>query len=243
LTLLHQIKLGLRQVGLEVNRYTPAHSDDARVCRLLRRLGIDLVADVGANDGGYVRSLRGAGFTGEVISFEPLADAHARLSSAAAGASAWHVMPRMALGDHDHVSSINIAGNSTSSSILPMQSLHSEAAPTSQYVGSQSVEVKRLDGLTEPRLVRAQAIHLKVDTQGYEMQVLLGSTGILPRIRSMQLELSLVSLYDGQALYREVIDWVTGQGFELVGLVPGFVDERTGRMLQMDGIFARSDHE
>jgi FkbM family methyltransferase len=233
--------MGLRQVGLDVNRYTPARSEDARLCRFLDKMNVDLVVDIGANDGGYVRALRGAGYSGDVISFEPLEEAHARLAGAAAGATDWHVMPRMALGDHDHQTNINIAANSTSSSILPMQSLHSEAAPQSRYVSVQSVAVRRLDGLAEPRLDQAHAIHLKVDTQGYEMPVLLGSTGLLSRVHSMQLELSLFPLYEGQALYREVIDWVAARGFELCGVVPGFVDERTGRMLQMDGLFARSE--
>jgi FkbM family methyltransferase len=226
LTVLYQIRMMLRRFGLDVNRYTPAHSEDARLCRFLKIQGVDLVADVGANDGGYVRGLRGAGFKGEVISFEPLEDAHSRLRDAAVGAVGWHVMPRMALGDHDHT-------------ILPMQKLHSDAAPASNYIGSIFVDVKRLDNLDESRLTNAKAIHLKVDTQGYEMPVLLGSVGLLPRVCSLQLELSLVSLYSGQTLYRDIIDWVGNQGYDLVGVIPGFVDQRSGRMLQIDGLFAR----
>jgi FkbM family methyltransferase len=239
MSVLHQIRMGLRGWGIELNRYTPAQSSDARLCRLLHRLGVDLVADVGANDGGFARGLRAAGYSGDIVSFEPLQEAHAQLLIAAASDARWQVMPRMALGERDGQVQINVAGNSTSSSILPMQAAHRDAAPASHYVGAQSVALKRLDSLSHSGLNAARAIHLKVDTQGFEMPVLLGATGFLPRVCSMQLELSLVSLYEGQALYRSVIDWVVEQGFELCGVVPGFVDERSGRMLQMDGLFAR----
>jgi FkbM family methyltransferase len=239
MSLLHHIRMGLRGWGIELNRYTPAQSSDARLCRLLARLGVDCVADVGANDGGFARGLRAAGYSGDIVSFEPLQEAHSRLTRAAAGDARWHVMSRMALGDSDGIVQVNIAGNSTSSSILPMRAAHRDAAPASQYVGAENVDLRRLDALSHPALDRARAVHLKVDTQGFEMPVLLGATGLLPRVCSMQLELSLVSLYEGQALYRSVIDWVAEKGFELCGVVPGFVDERSGRMLQMDGLFAR----
>jgi len=239
MSLLHKLRMGLRRTGVDVHRYRPAQSAEARLLRLLQVGRVDTIVDVGANDGGYARSMLATGFDGTVVSFEPLSDAHAALERAARGRTTRHVMPRMALGDHEGRVQINIAGNSKSSSLLPMGSRHSDAAPHSRYVGSETVDIRRLDALTDAALDRARSVHLKVDTQGFEMPVLHGATGLLPRIVSIQLELSLVHLYEGQELYRELIDWVGERGFELCGVVPGFVDERTGRMLQMDGIFAR----
>lgn len=239
MSLLHKLRLGLRQIGVDVHRYRPSQSADARLLRLLQVGRVDTILDVGANDGGYAQSMLATGFDGAVVSFEPLCDAHAALEQAARGRANWHVMPRMALGDHEGRVRINIAGNSKSSSLLPMGFRHADAAPHSRYVGSEAVDIRRLDALTDTALDRARSVHLKVDTQGFEMPVLRGATGLLSRIASIQLELSLVPLYEGQALYRELIDWVGERGFELCGVVPGFVDERTGRMLQMDGIFSR----
>jgi hypothetical protein len=68
-----------------------------------------------------------------------------------------------------------------------------------------------------------------------------GATAILPSIKGIKLELSLVPLYKGQVLFKEMIDIVEKLGYELYGIEPGFTAEKTGRMLQMDGIFFKPD--
>lgn len=242
MTILHSIKELALKAGVEVSWYNPAQSDTARLFKLLETHRIDTILDVGANDGGYGKKLRQGGYTGAVLSFEPLPDAHAKLMQAAEGDAAWQVAPRMAIGSSNGEIEINIAGNSTSSSILPMQALHESAAPQSRYVGTASVPLIRLDEVTHPFIKQGNRLLLKIDTQGYEMPVLEGSIGLLPRVCGIQLELSLVPLYEGQILYKGMIDWLAEQGFELWSVMPGFVDQASGRMLQMDGVFFRSQN-
>ena len=233
------VKRFLRRRGILLDRYTCGTSADLRLVRMLRTNGIDLVLDVGANEGGYAITLREAGYGSRILSFEPLSTAHAKLVAAAARDESWIVAPRIALGDHDGQVTINVAGNSVSSSILPMTARHKAAAPESAYVGSEVIEVQRLDGMRHPFLEDAKTPFLKVDTQGYENQVLAGASTLLPRLRGVQLELSLHQLYGGQKLWREMIATLEGSGFELWALVPGFFDQRSGRMLQCDAIFFR----
>jgi FkbM family methyltransferase len=242
MTILHSIKELALKVGVEVNWYNPAQSDTARLFRLLDYHKIDTILDVGANDGGYGNLLRRGGYEGAILSFEPLADAHAKLVQAASGDAAWQVAPRMAIGASSGEIEINIAGNSTSSSILPMQSLHESAAPQSRYVGTEKVPLNRLDDVAHPLIEQGKNILLKIDTQGYEMPVLEGAQTLLNRVGGIQLELSLAPLYEGQVLYKGVFDWLAGKGFELWSVMPGFVDQTSGRMLQMDGVFFRADH-
>ena len=71
------------------------------------------------------------------------------------------------------------------------------------------------------------------------MAVLEGAERLLPRLRGVQLELSLISLYDGQALYIDLIHWLRERGFELWNVIPAFVDRESGRLLQLDGVFFR----
>jgi len=99
--------------------------------------------------------------------------------------------------------------------------------------------MRRLDDIDHPSLRRARRILLKVDTQGYEMNVLRGGEALVGRATGLQLELSTVELYSGQPLYREVIQWVELRGFAVWAFIPGFRDPATGRMLQMDGLFFR----
>ena len=211
MTIAHRIRRLALKFGVELNHYNPAQSQDARMARLLAHHGIDMVLDVGANTGGYGLSLREIGFQGDILSFEPLEQAYAELTTAASSDARWHVAPRMAVGSENGEIEINVAGNSVSSSILPMHDAHAQAAPLSRYVGTQQVPLSRLDSVSHPALTPDRATLLKIDTQGYEMPVLLGATTLLPRIRSIQLELSVIPLYEGQALYREMIDWLAEQ--------------------------------
>ncbi len=233
----HKIKALARKFGIQINRYNAAESQEARLFKLLSTHRIDVVLDVGANNGGYGRFLRKGGYQGDILSFEPLKEAHRALILAAAGDARWQVAPRVALGAEDGEIQINVAGNSTSSSVLPMRALHAEAAPQSRYVGVEQVPLMRLDSIRHPFLGQGRTIMLKIDTQGYEMSVLRGAEALLPYLRGVQLELSLAPLYEGQPLYREVIDWLSDRGFQLWNVIPGFVDRRSGRMLQMDGVF------
>lgn len=233
----NRIKLFARRFGVEIGRYNTAQSIEARVRTQLEYQKVDCVLDVGANDGGYGKFLRSAGFMGNIVSFEPQANAHAKLVKTSHSDPAWKIAPPMALGDIESELEINVAGNSTSSSLLTMLPSHVESAPTSKCVGKEVVRVHRLDALDEPLITTARRIYLKIDTQGYEKPVLLGAKGIINKVVGIQLEMSIIPLYDGQALFPDLLVWLENSGFELWGVIPGFMNQKTGRMLQFDGIF------
>jgi FkbM family methyltransferase len=241
MTIKHELKNLAFRYGIEVKRYDPSVSSEARLFKLLETRAIDTVIDVGANDGEYGRLLRQRGYRRTIVSFEPLRDEHERLLAAAEGDRQWFVAPRMALGDETREIDINVAGNSCSSSVLPMNERHELAAPQSRYVGVQRVPMRRLDDVQHPAIDGGRSILLKIDTQGFEMPVLLGAPNLLQTICGLQLELSLTPLYAGQVLYLEMIHWLRERGFELWNVIPGFVEPASGRLLQVDGIFFRSE--
>jgi FkbM family methyltransferase len=203
---------------------------------------IDLVLDVGANVGQYAKSLRDLGYSGRIVSFEPLSSAYSQLKTASKKDLLWEIAPQTAIGNQEGEIIINIAGNSQSSSALPMLDAHVQSAPESAYSGSETVKLSRLDTLAKDYIKsETKSIFLKIDVQGLEKQVLEGATAILPLVKGIKLELSLVPLYEGQVLFKEMIDIVEKLGYELYGIEPGFTAEKTGRMLQMDGIFFKPD--
>jgi FkbM family methyltransferase len=229
-----------RRLGFEVRRYAPGSSDRARLAALLEAHGVDLVLDVGANAGQYAAELRSIGYRGRVVSFEPLAAAHAALGRAAAGDSLWTVAPRTALGAAAGTVALRVSANLVSSSVLPILPAAVDAAPAAQVVGTEEVPLARLDALAPPYLDGAARPFLKIDVQGYEAAVLEGARGILGRLEGVQLELSLTALYDGQPLLWELNDTLAGLGFEAHALLAGFSDPATGRMLQVDGVYFRA---
>jgi len=233
------VKAACRGFGLKVERFNLATSQELRLARMLKFHGVDVVLDVGASSGGYGRNLRMAGYRGRILSFEPLRSVHGELVRRTANDSGWAVAPPMAVGDQDGRNLINVAGNSDSSSLLDMLAAHSAAAPDSRYVAAEEVDVRRLDGVSHPFIDDARSPFLKVDTQGYEAHVIAGAAGLMPRLRGIQIEMSLESLYRGQTLWRDLMAGLESEGFRLWSLVPGFFDTASGRLLQCDGVFFR----
>jgi FkbM family methyltransferase len=222
--------------GFQVRKTSVYTSPKLRHHLLFSQLQIDLVVDVGANTGQFAHQCRAAGYKGEIISFEPSAAAHASLLQSAASDPLWNVADRMALGAADGKIEINIAANSYSSSILPMLDSHLSAAPASRYLHKEKVPIRRLDDVLRPA---GRNIFLKLDVQGYESQVLAGATQLLAHTLAVQLEMSLVPLYEGEVLMPGICAAMTGSGFELWDFEPSFRNPTTGRLLQIDGIFTR----
>jgi FkbM family methyltransferase len=233
--------------GLEVRKTSVYTSQKLRHQLLFSQLPIDLVLDVGANTGQFVHQCRAAGYKREIISFEPSAAAHASLLQSAATDPFWTIADRMALGATTGEVEINIAANSFSSSILPMLDSHLAAAPNSAYLQKEKVPLRRLDNVLADHLnllrttaAPTRCIFLKLDVQGYESHVLAGATQLLNHTLAVQLEMSLLPLYEGEALMPQMHAAMTAKGFDLWDLEPSFRDPATGRLLQLDGIFLRS---
>ena len=231
------IKNFAKELGWEIRRYHPAVSEIPRMYQSLVYHKIDLVLDVGANVGQYAMLLRRLGYSGRIVSFEPLSSAYSQLKAASNKDSLWSVAPRTAIGNENSQITINISANSQSSSVLNILDSHVNAASNSAYIDSEKVELNRLDSIALDYLEDANSIFLKIDVQGFEKQVLEGATDLLPRIKGIQTEMSLIPLYQGQLLYRDTIELLDKLGYELYSVIPGLADPKTGRLLQMDGIF------
>lgn len=235
----HRLRLGLRRVGIEIARY-PSSDPMFNVVRLLTSFGIDCVVDVGANSGGFASAIRGLGYTGRIVSFEPLSGPFEMLAARAAIDPAWETC-RVAAGGEDCEIEINVAGNAgASSSVLPMLDAHADAAPQSRYVGTEIVPQRRLDGLLpEFGIDSAHRVFLKLDVQGYEGAVLDGAVELFATgaLKGLQIEVSLVPLYAGAITYKEALARAERLEMSLMGLIPGFWDPRSGRLLQADAVF------
>lgn len=231
----------IRRTGWDIRRFDPQSSEAVQLVQQLRIHQIEVVFDIGANTGQFATMLRDAGFPGRIVSFEPSSAAYATLSRRARRDPDWIIAPRVALGDHEGTTILNLAGNSASSSLLPMLQSHVTAAPGSRYIGSEMVDLRKLDSIGAELVSESERVFLKLDVQGFEHKVLQGADRFLRRIKGIQLELSLVPLYEGESLFHPMLHHLEERGYEIWSLVPGLVDRRTGRLLQLDAIFFRED--
>lgn len=231
------IKKIFRNYGLEISGYTPGSSTTAQLISSLQKFEIDHVLDVGANQGQFATEIRNGGYSGNITSFEPLTVAHAALIKASERDERWTIHSRCALGSENGEVEINIAGNSASSSLLPMLDSHLSAAPHAAYIGKETVPLVTLDSIAPNYIAKFQNPFLKIDTQGFEWAVLNGAKNVLPNVRGVLLELSMIPLYEDQHLWREVLERLEREGFVLWAMQPEFIDPNDGRTLQMNGIF------
>jgi FkbM family methyltransferase len=214
-------------------------SEEYVLRNLIARLNPVAVLDVGANIGQYGRELRGLGYAGPIISFEPLRAAYEKLNIEARADGNWIVAPRAALGSTKGSIEINVSGNSVSSSVLAMKETHIAAAPKARYVATETVALERLDELLPAIFSADGPVFLKMDTQGYEAEVLKGAEGILSRVVAIQMEISLVPLYHEAPTFIHIVSTMEDLGYTLFQVAPGFRDDATGQLLQLDGIFVR----
>lgn len=191
---------------------------------LFRKLEVDCVLDVGANRGQFRDLLRNeAGYEGLIVSFEPVAANVEVLRERARKDDLWKIYG-LALGSTDGMLPINIMKQDMFSSLLAPETEENlqQFKEFNSVARVEEVEVRRLDGLFD-EIVRkhdVKRIYLKLDTQGYDLEVVKGAGGVLSRLAGMQTEVAVQRLYKGMPSYQESIRILTDLGFEITGMFP-----------------------
>jgi FkbM family methyltransferase len=231
--------LGLKLVGV---RDMHAHALAEHLRLLFRHLRIDCVFDVGANAGQYYRLLRReVGYRGLVVSFEPVPALAAQLARKAVRDPLWIVRP-VALGATPGTMSINVMAASVFSSFLPPDHTHTATVGSQNIVERvQPVAVDTLDRVAAEILQShpVRSAYLKLDTQGFDLEVFKGAQATLPIVAALQSELSFVPIYVGMPPWREALDTYSAAGFAVSALFPVNQDEKL-RLLEADCVLVRS---
>jgi FkbM family methyltransferase len=228
-----------RRFGYDLTLRRKARPHEAQLVAVLERFEISCVLDVGANVGQYALTLREWGFGGRIVSFEPLPDAHATLLRRAAADPGWQIAPRMAIGDSGGEIELEVSAESDMSSILPQTGLLQRISPSSRVLRRERVPMAPLEDAAQPYLASEDRIFLKIDTQGFEPQVLAGAGSLMARLCGLQLEMSLVPCYEGEVGFREMQGRLAAAGFEPYLFIPGYFERKLGRQLQLDGVYMR----
>ncbi|GAB1452499.1 FkbM family methyltransferase [Draconibacterium sp.] len=210
--------------------------DIKRRLQIIGNNKIDVLLDIGANTGQFAKKMRNLGYTKKIISFEPLKDAFKVLNGSVSNDKNW-TAHNYAIGDEDITGVINVSGKSDCSSILNMLPSQMDSAAGLEYVAKQEIEIKKLDTIFDTLVSESDNIMMKIDTQGYEKNVIDGAIESLKKIRIIQLEMSIVPLYENEMLLVEMIKYIEDKGFQLYSLENGHYNRNTGQLLQVDGIF------
>src|SRR5262249_11168132 len=141
-----RIRPGLRRLGVDVIAFDPSISAIARRMRLLQHHQINVVFDIGANEGQYAATLREAGFEGLIVSFEPLGDAFVRLQLRSSRDPHWKCL-NLAVADTSGRLRFNVDGSDGQcSSFLNMLPGFAKAlGPANRHQSMKEVDAITLD--------------------------------------------------------------------------------------------------
>lgn len=235
MTLLKSAAIKYVSAGMRFPRGALERVSELQTMReLMTQLKVDCVIDAGANRGQFAHELRGVGYDGTILSFEPLSSEFEALSRSFAGDAHWQGR-HLALGSRPDRHEMTVPGLTVLGSLLQPNF----KSPNSR---TEMVDIVRLDEEL-PRLLpdwRGRRIYLKMDTQGYDLEVFRGAQGILGSVVGLQSELSVQPLYAGMPHYIDALATYEGAGYDLHNLsVVGRAED--GSVIELNCYMRRRD--
>lgn len=201
-------------------------------------LPLATVVDVGANVGQFSLLVRALHPDAQIVAFEPLPEAAARYRQVFHDDSR-AVLHEAAISPARGTATMHVSAAADSSSLLPISERQSELFPGTQEVGTTDVEAGPLDAFVSADLLVSPAM-LKIDVQGFELEVLRGSLPLLPAFAYVYVEASFEALYQDQALFEDVARFLEAEGYTEVGRY-NMAHTAEGAPIQADFLFRRLD--
>ncbi len=214
---------------------------EQHLSNVLSREKVNLIIDVGANVGQYARSLRLHGYAGKIESFEPLRDAYEELRSQSNLDPNWRSY-RLALGSENRIATMRRYAASEFSSMLAVNAFARERFKwRTESGGSEDVQMTTLSDLWPEitKFVDDPRALLKLDTQGFDLEVLAGTGGALDDIVAIQAEISLKSIYQGAPRYLDALAEFERHGFEVTGMYAVSRDKKSLAIVEYDCVMTR----
>jgi FkbM family methyltransferase len=215
--------------------------EEQHMRRLLKYLEVDCVFDVGANVGQYAEKLRRyCDYAGRILSFEPNPAAFAKLQKKSAGDSLWDIFP-VALGAAKGTAEFQAYDDSLLGSFLKFDAT-SRHSPTGMGQKSIQVEVELLADVF-PVLQKRYLFKrpfLKLDTQGFDLQVAMGAGPALRQFLGIQSEVTFSPIYAGASKFDTVVSYYEANGFVLSRMFPNN-DVHFPELIEMDVALIRAD--
>jgi FkbM family methyltransferase len=230
-----------RRAGIEV---VPVQANSSllgmHLKLLFSKLRISCVLDVGARCGEYGLYLRHNGYRGSIISFEPVRANYRELAAAAARDSRWHCC-NYALGAEDGVASINVTRLTHLSSFRrPNTAAAALFGGAPEIQRSEKVEIRRLDSVLDTLPAKlGSRTYLKLDTQGWDLEVLGGAHRALDHIVALQTEVAVQPIYAEMPVMQDSLSAIADRGFTPSGFFPVTLDSMM-RLIEFDLVAVRS---
>jgi FkbM family methyltransferase len=202
----------------------------------LSKYQFNSILDVGSNEGQFAEKILCIFPSAEIHCFEPLPDVFEKLKLNFKGRSNFRYY-NYALSDSSAEMDIHRNEYSPSSSILEMLDLHKSNFDFAVKSEVTRIQTRTLDSFFSNPILNP--VLLKIDVQGYEMQVLQGGELVLQQADVIIIETSFYALYKSQPLFEDIYSHLTSKGFRYVGNIEQLESPKDHQVLQADAVFIK----
>jgi len=205
--------------------------------KLLNNLDCNHIIDIGANKGQFSLAARYVFPKAHITSFEPLSKPADKFNQLFENDENI-ILHQSAIGPEKQTLPMHVSKKADSSSIFPIGK-----SQASTYPGTEESHIEKITIAPLSKFIRYDdlkpPVFVKIDVQGYELEVLKGCEKFLEFFTYIYVECSFIELYEGQALVDEVIEYLSDYSFKLNGVYNINYDEK-GVAIQGDFLFVKS---
>lgn len=198
----------------------------------------DAVLDVGANRGMFCTAVAMATRGIPIHAFEPLPTLHEELARRTSCFPQIE-LHKCGLGATAGEADLHHGTFHEASSLLPMHHRHQELFPGSSPTAKTTVPISTLDIFLSAH-PKMHQIFLKLDVQGYEIEVMKGGKASLPKIMAVLVEVSFEDLYENGAKAESVLSYFIKEGFTLRSFVRPLFQARDVFPISGDCLFVKT---
>ena len=132
---------------------------------------------------------------------------------------------------------MHISKKSDSSSLLEITDKQTSIFKNTEKIKEEKIYIKKLNSCLKKKDLQKPCL-LKIDVQGYELEVLKGCQELLNCFDFIYIECSFVELYKKQPLYNEVNTWLKKKNFKYVKKFNTSFDNNN-KIIQADFFFKK----
>lgn len=227
--------------GYELVRLKQQAKLDNHLQKVITHYGINTILDVGANTGQYGKYLRKLGYRGEILSFEPIKSSYEELRKKADNDSRWLAFHK-ALGRQTGKQTLNVMQGSTFSSFRSPSDFGKKKFSQQLNIShTEDIDISTVDVFLTQEITKLdqRKILLKMDTQGFDLEVFAGALKSLDNILAIQTEIAFTPIYENMPTHLETLQALHRQNYTLSGLYPISRNHSSLGLIEGDCVFIK----
>jgi len=233
------LKRMLYKLGVEINtcsgREKLEYKNEIARLRNVGKKTFVTIIDIGANIGQFASHARVAFPNAQILSFEPIEDCFQQLKAGFSNDPNFKAF-NCAIGKSSRKSTFHYNDYAPSSSILEISTTHISHFPKTAHSTTTTIEERMFEEVVDIGSIAAPCL-IKIDVQGYELEVIKNNGAMLKAADAVIIETSFKQLYKGQPLFDEVYNEMTKLGFVYGGSYDQLYAPGTYQIIQSDSIF------